>query len=324
MSTPTPTLDALTGPILVTGATGIVGANLVHRLVADGLRPHLSVRQESDRIRLHPVADAVTFELCDLADRAQVDALVQRVQPAIVFHLASTFFNPPTLSAETHFQVNLLGTLHLFEALRAHPKTRVVLSGSAGAYDSGAQLREDAPLRPGSLFGCSKAAAAILAQTYARLYGLDVVELRLFTPYGPWERQRRLIPSVILSALAGQEVRIGDGRQQRDFTYMEDVVTALLLAATRPVVPGSAFNICSGTPHQMVDVVSMILELMGNPVPLHVGVFPPRPDEIWEISGDNRAAATHLGWQPVVSFREGLQRTIDWFQTNQALALKLP
>ncbi|MEO5363160.1 MAG: GDP-mannose 4,6-dehydratase [Magnetococcus sp. DMHC-8] len=313
----------LAAPILVTGATGIVGANLVHRLVADGFRPHLSVRAGSSRTRLQEVADAVIFESCDLADREQVAALVQRVCPATVFHLASTFFNPPTLAAETHFQVNLLGSLYLFEALRELPEVRVVFTGTAMSYDSGAMLREDAPLHPGSMIGCSKAATSLLAQACARLYGLQVVELRLFTPFGPWERPKRLIPHVILSALSGQDVRIGDGRQQRDYTYMDDIVAALLLAVTRPVAAGAVYNICSGTPCRIVDVVEQILSLMGNPVAVQVGTFPPRADEIWEISGDNTLAATELGWRPAVSFQEGLQRTIAWFQHNQALALKL-
>ncbi|MBF0183141.1 MAG: NAD(P)-dependent oxidoreductase [Magnetococcales bacterium] len=310
-------------PVLVTGASGIVGANLVHRLAAEGVRAHLTVRPQSDLARLRTVMDAVVLHTCDLTDREQVHALLQRLRPATIFHLASTFFNPPTLSAEEHYRVNLLAMLTILEALREQPTVRFIWTGTAGAYDSGSLLTESAPLRPGSLYGCSKAAASQLSQVWARLYAIPTVELRLFTPYGPWERRHRLIPHVILSALAGQEVRIGDGRQQRDFVYMQDVVEALLLAASKPLPAGAVFNICSGEPRSLREVVSTILELMGNPVPLQVGVFPPRADEIWEISGDNQAAANELAWRPQVTLQEGLQQTIAWFRHHQQEALAL-
>jgi nucleoside-diphosphate-sugar epimerase len=271
--------------------------------------------------------DRVEWVQGDIADADAVDRAVRIAQPGIVFHLASSYFNPPTLSPADHMAINALGILHLCEALArasaegAERQARVVAAGSCAVYAGGRALREDAPMRPGSIFGISKAAAGMIADVYARHHGIQTVELRLFTPYGPWESARRLIPETILSALAGREVRIGHGAQQRDFVYMDDVVDAIMLAAEVPVNgPGLALNVGSGAGRPIRDVVSRILDLMGNPVTCSTGTRAPRVDEIWEISADISAAAEHLGWRPKVSFDEGLRRTIEWFREHQAIA----
>src|SRR6185295_10595037 len=125
----------------------------------------------------------------------------------------------------------VLGTLHLLEALRTLPIKRLVVTGSIAEYGSGSMLREDSPLLPATLLGAAKVNASILVQTFARLYGLPAVILRLCLPYGPWENPRRLVPHTILSALGGRDIEMTEGKQQRDLVYIDDIVSALLLAA---------------------------------------------------------------------------------------------
>ena len=223
-----------------------------------------------------------------------------------------------------------MGLLHLCEALtrvavpRQGNKIRLVTAGSCAIYAGGNALREDAGVDPGSMLGVAKASAGMIARLYARRHDLEAVDLRMFTPFGPWEAARRLIPDVILSAFDGREVRIGHGGQQRDFVYIDDVVDALVLAARAPFAePSLALNIGSGTGRSIHDVASRILELMGDPVELKTGMSPSRPDEIWEISADISAAARHLGWRPKVTFDDGLRRSIAWIRDHRALARTL-
>lgn len=309
--------------VLVTGGAGMIGANLVRRLIAHGCRPGLLVRASSSRLRLAGIEGAVDIVEADLTDASAVSEAVRAVRPDVVFHLASTFFNPPTLSAETHLRANALGTLALLEALKETPETRLVHTGSAAVTAGGARLREDAPIAPTTVFGAAKAAAAILGATYARVYGLGVVELRVFTPFGPWERPGRLIPYTILKALAGEPVDIGDGDIRRDYVYVDDAVEALLLAATRPVEPGSVINLASGVGRTVREVAERILAAMGDPVPLRVGARPTRPDEIREISGDTATAGRVLGWRARTGLDEGLGKAIAWFTDNRDVALRL-
>lgn len=309
--------------VLVTGGTGMVGAALIRRLVGDGHHVTLLVRVESNRVRLQAVEERMGFVVGDIRDAASVHAAVQEAKPELVYHLASTAFNPPTISAQAHLDTITLGTLNLLEALKGDAGVQVIAAGSAAEYGSGSRLREEQPLRPATVLGAAKAAAALLLQAYARRYGMRTVVLRLFTPYGPWEHPGRLVPHTVCSALDGRDVPLTRGEQQRDFIYLDDVVDALLAAAARPLPPGSVFNIGSGIGVPVRTVVERVLELMGNPVKPLVGALPTRPDEIREMSADITAARMHLGWQPRTSLTEGLEKAITWWTMHREVAERL-
>jgi len=134
------------------------------------------------------------------------------------------------------------------------------------------------------------------------------------------ERPTRLIPHTILSALQGKPIQLGNGRQQRDYTFVDDVVEAILAALWRPLESGVTLNVCSGHPWSVADVVAQILDLMGKPVPALFDALPTRPDEIWHLSGSPIAAQKALSWTPTVSMSEGLARVIDWYSQHRTLA----
>ena len=304
--------------MLVTGGTGFIGAMLVRRLVAEGDDVTLLVRDDSGRARLPELEERIRWCAGDIRDASAVRAAVREAEPVVVFHLASTPFNPPTTPSQTHLETIVQGTMNLIEALRDRPTTRLVAAGSAAAYGSGSRLREDAPLRPGTTFGACKASASLLLQMAARLYHMHTSELRLFMPYGPGEHANRLIPHTILSALDGREIRMTEGRQQRDVIFVDDVIDAFCLAAAKPVAAGSVFNIGSGVGTPVRALVERLLQLMGNPVKPLMGALPTRADEIMEMSADITSAKTHLGWTPRTSLDDGLRRTIAWVTEQHA------
>jgi len=313
------------GPILVTGATGQIGANLIRRLVGDADADVTAlVRRGSNRVRLQGADQRLQFVEADLAEPQALGRALEGRRFATVFHLASSYLNPPTLSAQDHYRINVLGTVELLEWLKSSPETRLVYSGSAAACGSASMLREDAALKPATIYGAAKAAASVAIQTYARVHGVKSVELRLFTPYGPWERASRLIPDTILAARAGKALTITSGRQRRDFVYMDDVIDAFLLAAARPLDAGTVLNISSGKPLSVLEAVNTVLELMGSRIEVQVGARPTRPDEIWEMSGDNTLAARLLGWHPTTEFPAGARKCIDWYTNHSDLVPRLP
>lgn len=306
--------------VLLTGAGGMIGANLARRLVVEGARVCALVRPMTDRVRLRAIEHQLEFLPADVTDAAAVREAVRQAQPQVVFHLASTLWARSSQeTAANHFQTNVMGTLHLLEALREFPEARVVFTGSSAAYGGGSRLREDQPLRPATVYGASKASASLLLQAYARAHRMHTVELRVFMPYGPWEDPGRLIPHTVLSALARRDVAMTRGDQQRDLVYIEDVVEALVLATVRPVPSGSVFNIGSGIGTPVRHVVERILRLMGDPVKPRVGVVPTRPDEIMELSADITAARAQLGWAPRTSLDEGLRASIAWCTNHREL-----
>ncbi|MBI2870526.1 MAG: NAD(P)-dependent oxidoreductase [Candidatus Omnitrophica bacterium] len=303
--------------ILITGGTGMVGSSLAVRLVQDGCRVWVLSRQETSRDRLKTIEEQIHFRAVDIRDALSLSAAIDEIRPEVVYHLASTPFNPPTVSGVTHMQVIAMGTVNILEALRDRPGIRIISTGSAAEYGSGARIREDQPLAPRTALGAAKAASTLLMQTYAALHRMETVVLRVFTPFGPWEKAERLVPHTILSALNGQDVSLSDGRQERDFFYIDDLVEALRLAAIKPVPPGSVINICSGRGIPVLELVELILRLMKKNVRAIPGALPTRPDEIWECSGDNSAAHRLLGWVPRTRLEEGLSKTIEWVTLHQ-------
>jgi nucleoside-diphosphate-sugar epimerase len=310
--------------ILITGGTGFVGSNLVLRLLSLGCKVAVLTRANSSHVRLDRISEEIEWCVADLEDRQAVRQAVETVRPVLVYHLASSSFNPPTTDALGHARINIIGTMHLLEALRLIvPHARLVYTGSAAEYGEGRGLTENLVPAPRTVLGATKAAAATLIQAYSRLYGVETVVLRLFTPYGPYERPGRLVPYTILSALRNRAVELSAGTQQRDFLYVDDLVDALLRAAEATVPKDALINICSGESRTVLELVETILRLMGNPVQAVPGARPARHDEIWELSGNNAAALELLGWQPRTRLEDGLSKTITWIEENRALAERL-
>lgn len=310
--------------VFVTGGTGMIGANLIRRLVALGNAPFLLSRSEGHRERLADLAGQVKWCVGDITDAVAVARHIDEFKPTIVFHLAGSFFNPPTLLAAQHMAANAGGMLNLCEALKTIERVRLITAGSCSVYAGGERLAETTELDPGSMFGVSKAAATMISRNFSRQHGLHTIELRLFTPFGPWESARRLIPSTILSALAGRNVEIGHGGQKRDFIFMDDVIDAFLAAASAPTTPTfHVINVGSGVGRSIRQVVETVLELMDAPARLVTGAVPTRPDEIWEMSADVMLAERVIGWRPTTGFEEGLRKSIDWVRDHQALAGRL-
>jgi len=298
--------------ILFTGGGGMIGANLVRHALGERARVFVTARTPACPPNLSEVAGSIACLQADLRDPEAIRRAVDAAQPEIVVHLAATAFNPPP-AASDHVDVNVRGTANLLQALAGQNGLRFIQAGSGAQYGDGDGLREDAPERPANWLGMTKSAAAQLVHGAGRLYGWRTVELRLFTPFGPWEGRHRLIPHVILSALAGDTVSIRNPRPERDFVFIGDVVRAFHNAMTLDVPGGLTINIASGQGRSVGEVAGEILALMGKSGCLSVQPSEVRADEIWRCSADISKAREMLDWRPEVRFSEALRRTIDWF-----------
>lgn len=305
---------------LVTGAAGFIGANLVRALLNARCRVAIVVRPRTDLWRLTEVLPRVSVVTWDLMAEAPWAELDLSCASDLVFHLAAAGTTHAAQELPVLVEANLKPALHVMELAQRARAQRVVSVGSCLEYGSGVRVAEHAPLLPTSSYGIAKAVTWMAMRAAALSEGLSAVSLRLFSPFGSFEDPRRLVPHVIRSASEGRPVTLTAGQQTRDFVLIDDVIEALLRSAVVPHLDGEVINICTGRQTRVIDFVTMLLQLMGDPVPPAIGALPYRAQEPMQISGDPTKAASRLGWQARTPLEEGLQRTIAWWRQREPLA----
>jgi nucleoside-diphosphate-sugar epimerase len=300
--------------VLVTGAAGFLGANLVRALVARGARVHALVRPQSDRSRLADLRAEIALHGVDLTESVAVTAVMRECRPEVVFHLAAVYGHPrEERERETMLRVHALGTLHLLEATREIPPPRLVCAGSSLEYGPRPHpIGEEEHLRPTTFRGVTKAAASLLCTQYGEEHGIPWCILRFFSLFGPWERPSRFIPTVVRSVLRGEEIVLCAPGTRHDFVYVEDAVEALILAATMDSARRAVFNIGTGLAWTHEEVVHRVQALAGREVPVRVSGSGASAAETTLWVADNRSARERLGWAPRFNLDEGLVRTIEW------------
>lgn len=304
--------------VLVTGAAGFVGANLVRALVDRGAEVHAVVRSQTDLWRIQDVESSVALQRADVTDRAALRDAVGQARPEIIFHLAR---GGPSLGGRDEiFQTNVLGVLNLLDATLDLDYTRFVHAGSSFEYGIRDEpMSETDPADPATFYGATKAAATLFCRQYARTHGKPIVVLRLFSVYGPWEASHRLVPTAIRACLEGGGLDLTEPGYRRDFVFVDDVVEALICAAGAVGIEGEIINIGSGRQTSNEEVVETIQALAGRHLRVRVGAYPARPTDTSNWVADNRKAERLLGWKPRHTLEDGISKTISWFREHGRL-----
>lgn len=305
---------------LLTGASGFVGANLCRRLVARGEEVHVFLRSASRPWRLEGVLDQVTVHAVDLRDAVQVEHAVQRIQPDVIYHLATHGAYPEQRDADTILLTNVFGFWNLLESCDRAGYELLVNTGSSSEYGRKAYaMRESDVLEPDSYYAVAKAAQSLLSRHRSRESGLPIVTLRLFSVYGPYEEPTRLIPRLMMASLEGNPVDMVSAGTARDFVYVDDVVDAFLDVDGLRALAGEILNVGTGVQSSLREVVDAVQALAGHPLDVHWGALPPRSwdSEVWvaDISKIRRLTA----YEPRTLLQEGLRKTLDWFREHRNL-----
>jgi UDP-glucose 4-epimerase len=254
----------------------------------------------------------------DLRDYKAVRQAVEEVD--YVLHQGALPSVPRSIAAPlTTNEVNVVGTLNLLIAARYAGVKRVVYASSSSVYGDTAVLpkREDMAILPQSPYGVSKLAAEQYCRAFWEVYGLETVALRYFNIFGPHQDSNSqygaVIPCFITALLRGDRpVVYGDGQQSRDFTYVDNVVQANLLAATRPGIAGEVFNIACGNNRTVLELAVTLQSLVGEDiVPCYAD---PRPGDIRHSWADISQARERLGYEVKIGFEEGLSQTLAWYR----------
>ncbi|MCS3783587.1 SDR family oxidoreductase [Salinibacter ruber] len=310
--------------VLVTGAAGFIGSNLVHYLINNdyevyGIDNLLTGRASN----LKDVVDTIHFIKGDIRNYDLVENLCSEVD--YVFHQAALPSVPRSvddpLATNDH---NINGTLSVFVAARNTNIDRLVYAASSSAYGNSPEIPKDESMCPDPLspYAVSKHATELYGRVFNEVYNLETVGLRYFNVFGPRQDPSSdyaaAIPKFILTYLNDDSpVIYGDGEQTRDFTYIENVIHANIKAASAPSedVAGEIFNIGCGQRTTVNKLVSEIKEIIGADIdPVH---GEPRPGDVRHSQADISKAREAFGYQPKVSLTKGLRRTVDWIRSRQ-------
>ena len=306
--------------VLVTGATGFVGASLARRLVNGGYDTHILLRPESDRWRIADLAGRLTEHRCDLRDAAAVDSCVSAVRPEVICHTAAYGGFASQTDSLAIVEANLIGTMNLLRACGKSGFRLFINTGSSSEYGlKDRPMREDDLPEPVGDYGVAKAAATLFCQAEALTKGLQVVTLRLFSPYGPWDDPKRLIPYAAATLLRGESPRLSSPDSVRDYVYIDDVLDCYLALIEGKGAVAGIINVGSGEQTAIGKVVAELERLAGGNARGTWGERPAaRPEPaIW--SADVTKARQLLGWEPRTSLTEGLCRTVAWMRTHLEL-----
>jgi nucleoside-diphosphate-sugar epimerase len=311
---------------VVTGGAGFIGSNIVDELVRRGesvvVLDDLSAGKEDN---LAEARNKISFIKGSIND---IEAVRRSMQDAeYVIHLAARTSVPRSLKdpVETN-HVNIDGTLNVLMAARDAKVKRIVIAASSSAYGETPTLPKVETMQPEPIspYGVTKYVCELYAQVFGRVYGLQSVSLRYFNVFGP--RQDPSSPySGVLSKfctafLEGTEpVVFGDGEQTRDFTYIENVAQATLLACEAPVASGRVINVGTGERISLNQTLELLREISGNA--LQARYEPARDGDIRDSQADITLSRELLGYEPAVNFADGLRRSFAWYQESQAKAL---
>lgn len=300
---------------LVTGGAGFIGSHIARALVRTGARVCVLDDFSSGRAaNLDGIAGEIEVIDGNLRDAATVARAVAGTE--VVYHQGAVPSVPRSVAdPRTTLDVGITGTLNVLLAARDAGARRVVFASSSSVYGDTPVMpkREDMTPKPLSPYAISKLSAEQLCGVFTRLYGLETVALRYFNVFGPNQDPASpyaaVIPKFIAAVASGERpVIFGDGEQSRDFTYIDNVVDANLRAASAPDAAGQVFNIASGRAITVNRMLELVGELLGKPA--EATYADPRPGDIKDSLADISAAHEVLGYEPRVSFEDGLARTV--------------
>ncbi len=307
---------------LVTGGAGFIGSHIATRLVEQGQAVRVLDNLSTGSLRnLAHLGDAVEFVKGDVTDPQAVLRAVDGVE--VVFHEAALASVPRSveLPLDTH-SACVTGTVTLLDACRQAGVRRVVYAGSSSAYGNQPEMPKHEGQVPQVLspYAAAKLAGELYCESFASTYDLETVRLRYFNVFGPRQDPdspySAVIPLFVSAVLEGRQPTIfGDGSQSRDFTFVENVVDANLLAAEAEGVSGKVYNAACGSSLSVLKLLQQICELLD--APCQPEFAPPRTGDVLHSWADISAAQRELGYEPRVDLDEGLRQTVEWFVNDR-------
>jgi len=331
--------------VFVTGTAGFIGFHLARRLLAeghqvlglDGMTPYYDVSLKERRHALLRRSNAFSAIEAMLEDKGALDEAVAGFAPDVIVHLAAQAGVRYSIEhPESYVGSNLVGTFNLLEAARAHPPGHLLLASTSSVYGGNEKMpfeeadRTDFPV---SLYAATKKACEAMSHSYAHLFSLPVTCFRFFTVYGPWGRPDMALFKFVSAIESGEPIEVyGEGRMRRDFTYIDDLVEAIvrlmdaipqagkpIAAGTvtdslSPIAPWRCVNIGGGRPAGLMEFIATIETCLGRTA--RKTMLPMQPGDVAETFADPALLEALTGYRPQTDIAEGVRAFVDWYRAD--------
>lgn len=339
-----PDTPADLGTVLVTGAAGFIGFHVAQALLArgarvvgvDSLNAYYDPALKEARLALLSAQSGFSFHKLDLAERAATAEMFAATRPRIVIHLAAQAGVRYSLDhPETYVDSNLVGFGNILECCRHGGVAHLAYASSSSVYGANATMpfsEHQGANHPVSLYAATKKANELMAHVYSHLFGLPTTGLRFFTVYGPWGRPDMALFKFTRAILSGAPIEVfNEGRMRRDFTYVDDVVDAVIRVAAKPPLPDPAwdarapdpatsnapyrvYNIGNAEPVDLMAMIAILERALGRQA---IKTFlPMQPGDVPETSADVSDLARDFGFRPATSLDEGVHRFVAWYRSH--------
>lgn len=301
--------------ILVTGAGGFIGANLLRRILPTGAKVHVLRKKSTNLSRIQDIQKKLTLHKVDLQDKKKLRTLCEKIQPTIIYHLAARGAYSNQTNTDEIMSTNIIGTFHLLEATKNIPYRLFVNTGTSSEYGFKKQpMKETDSLNPTSLYAATKASATHLCAFFAKEFRKPIVTLRPFSIYGPYEEPTRFIPTIISNLLNNKPILLTPQNIRHDFVFIDDMVEAYLKSVEHAKsLTGEVINVGTGKEYTNFEVVRMLFKITGKKVPVQKGSFPNRTWDSTHWVADTKKARKLLGLS-TIPLEKGLLITYDWMK----------
>jgi len=306
--------------VLVTGATGFIGINLVRRLSGPDFQVHILLRSGTNISKIKDILPKTITHEVDLKESTKLKRVVKEINPKFIFHLATAGIFPSSQKtpAKRIVETNVLGTINLITACEDIDYKCFINTGSSSEYGlKDYPMKETDTCEPVNLYGITKLASTLYAQMESLVKNKPILTLRLFSPYGPYDTTRRLIANVTIRALKNYPLTLASPNTTRDYVFIKDVLDAYTLCMSRGhKFAGEIFNIGSGKTHTTHSIVTKILKITNSKSKVLWNYLPVNSQEpkIWQA--DTSKSKKLLNWRPKNSLDSGLAKTIAWSRMN--------
>lgn len=329
--------------ILVTGVAGFIGYHVAHLLLEtghdvlgiDNCNAYYDVALKKDRLRLLKSHESFTFYLLDLADAAAVERLFSEHRPDVVIHLAAQAGVRYSLeNPESYIQSNLVGFYGILESCRRHPVAHLIYASSSSVYGLNTALpfsENDGVNHPASLYAATKRSNELLAHSYSHLFRIPTTGLRFFTVYGPWGRPDMALFMFTKAILEGTPIRVfNNGRMQRDFTYIDDIVSGVARLVSHTPEPDAAWDGNAPTPssssapyrlfnigNNQCETLERFIEVLEESLEKKAirEYLPMQPGDVVATYADIDALQTAVGFSPSTPIEVGVPRFVEWYRS---------